>query len=168
MIKYVRLQRDVIVGKMKTVKVTSCNRKGKKGKVLPIKGYEAQRGNRGSSTLSLTSALDGGGWLTPRPGRYTSGKESRYPMYSSLGGPQRRSGRMRKISPPTEFDPRTVQPKASPYTDCAIPTHRHLTTFLFLFYRIVYGRLTHNSHYVTQIVKHHATQRSARRCSSFP
>jgi hypothetical protein len=24
-----------------------------------------------SSTLSLTSALDGSGWLTPRPGRFT-------------------------------------------------------------------------------------------------
>ena len=28
-----------------------------------------------SSTLSLTSALDGGGWSTPRPGRFTSGKD---------------------------------------------------------------------------------------------
>ena len=29
-----------------------------------------------SSTLSLTSALDGGGWPTPRPGRFTPGKDS--------------------------------------------------------------------------------------------
>ena len=28
-----------------------------------------------SSTLSLTSALDGGGWSTPRPGRFTPGKD---------------------------------------------------------------------------------------------
>jgi hypothetical protein len=70
-----------------------------------------------SCTLSLTSALDGGGWSTPRPGRFTPGKETRYP----LGRPQGRSGRMRKISPPPEFDPRTVQPVASRYTDCAIP-----------------------------------------------
>ena len=28
-----------------------------------------------SSTLSLTSVLDGGGWPTPRPGRITSGKD---------------------------------------------------------------------------------------------
>jgi len=27
-----------------------------------------------SSTLSLTSALDGNGWSTPRPGRFTRGK----------------------------------------------------------------------------------------------
>jgi hypothetical protein len=30
-----------------------------------------------SSTLSLTWALDGGGWLTPRPGRFTPEKETR-------------------------------------------------------------------------------------------
>jgi hypothetical protein len=28
-----------------------------------------------SSTLSLTSALDGGGWSTPRSGRFTPGKD---------------------------------------------------------------------------------------------
>ena len=31
------------------------------------------------STLSLTYALDGDGRLTPRPGRFISGKETRYP-----------------------------------------------------------------------------------------
>ena len=49
-----------------------------------------------SSTLSLTSALDGGGWPTPRPGGLPPGK-SRYPLYRRLGGPQGRSGRVRKI-----------------------------------------------------------------------
>ena len=29
----------------------------------------------------------GGGWRTPRPGRFTSGKESRYPLYWRLNGP---------------------------------------------------------------------------------
>jgi hypothetical protein len=37
--------------------------------------------------------------------------------------PTRRSGRVWKISPPTGFDPRTVQPVASRYTDYAIPAH---------------------------------------------
>jgi hypothetical protein len=55
------------------------------------------------------------GWLAPRPGRFTPGKETRYPLYRRLGGPQGRSGRMRKISPPPGFDPRTVQPVASRY-----------------------------------------------------
>ena len=31
--------------------------------------------------------LDGGEWLTPRPGRFTLGKENRYPLYRRLGGP---------------------------------------------------------------------------------
>jgi hypothetical protein len=46
-----------------------------------------------------------------------------YPLYRRLGGRQDRSGRMRKISPPPGFDPRTVQPVASRYTNCAIPAH---------------------------------------------
>ena len=44
-----------------------------------------------------------------------------YPMYRRLGGPQGRSGQVRKISTPPGFDPRTVQPIASRYTDYAIP-----------------------------------------------
>ena len=50
-------------------------------------------------------------------------EKTRYPLYSRLGGPQGRSGRVRKISPPPGFDPRTVQPVASRYTDWAIPAH---------------------------------------------
>jgi len=50
------------------------------------------------------------------PGRFTLGKETRYPLYRRLGGPQGQSGRVRKISPRPGFDPRTVQPVASGYT----------------------------------------------------
>jgi hypothetical protein len=42
-------------------------------------------------------------------GRFTPVKDTRYPLYSRLGGPQGRSERMRKISPPPGFEPRTVQ-----------------------------------------------------------
>jgi hypothetical protein len=45
----------------------------------------------------------------------------RYPLYMRLGGPQGWSGQVRKISPPLGFDPRTVQPVASRYTDWDIP-----------------------------------------------
>jgi len=38
---------------------------------------------------------------------------TQYPLYSRLGGPQGRSTRVQKISPPPEFDLRTVQPVAS-------------------------------------------------------
>ena len=47
--------------------------------------------------------------LTPR--------KTRYPLYRRLGEPQGRSGLVRKISPSQGFDPRTVQPVASRYTD---------------------------------------------------
>ena len=44
-----------------------------------------------SSTLTLTSALDKGGLSTPRPGRFTPGKEARYPLHRRLGGSHGRS-----------------------------------------------------------------------------
>ena len=43
--------------------------------------------------------------------------KTRYPLYRRLGGPHGRSGWVRKISLPTGFDPLTVQPVASRYTD---------------------------------------------------
>jgi hypothetical protein len=50
-----------------------------------------------------------------------------YPLNRRLGGPHGRSGRVRKISPPPGFDPRTVQPVNSRYTDWATrPTTRFL------------------------------------------
>jgi len=46
-----------------------------KGKVHPITCHEGIRGEyRYNCTLSLTSVLDGSGWLTPGPGSFTPGK----------------------------------------------------------------------------------------------
>jgi hypothetical protein len=78
---------------------------------------KAQKGSGGIALLSLTLALDGCGCSTPRPGRFTPGKETRYPLYKRLGVPQGRSELVQKISPPPGFDPLTVQPVASRYTD---------------------------------------------------
>jgi hypothetical protein len=90
----------------------------KKDKGHPITGHEGPEGEqRCNSNLSLTSAVDGVGWLTPRTGCFTTGKETRYAWYRRLGGLQGRSGRVRKISPTPGFDPRTVQPLASRCTD---------------------------------------------------
>jgi len=50
------------------------------------------------------------------PAALAPGK-TRYPLFRRLGGPQGRSGRMRKISPQPGFHPRIVQPVASRYTD---------------------------------------------------
>jgi len=49
--------------------------------------------------------------------------KTRHPLYRRLGGPQGRSGRVRNISPPQGFDPRTVQPVVSRYTDRDIANH---------------------------------------------
>ena len=40
--------------------------------------------------------LDGGWWSTPRSGRFTPRKKTKYPLYRRLGGSQGQSGRMRK------------------------------------------------------------------------
>jgi hypothetical protein len=61
----------------------------KYSKVHPRTGHEGPEGEqRYTSTLSLTSALYGGGWLTPRLGRFTSGKETRHPLYRRKAGLQ--------------------------------------------------------------------------------
>ena len=47
-----------------------------KGKGHPRADHEGAEGvQRCSSAISLTSALDWGGWSSPRPGRFISGKD---------------------------------------------------------------------------------------------
>ena len=46
--------------------------------------------------------------------------KTQYPLYRSLSGPQGQSGWVQKISTPPGFDPQTVQPIASRYTNWAI------------------------------------------------
>ena len=67
-----------------------------------------------------------GGWLTPRHGRFTSGKETRYPLYRREGGTQGWSGRVRKILTPPEFDPRTIHTPAGRCTDWAIQAPKNI------------------------------------------
>ena len=69
-----------------------------------------------SSTSSLTSALDGVDDQRHAPAALPL-RKTRYLLYSRPVGPQERSVRVRKISPPLGFDPGTVQLVASPYTD---------------------------------------------------
>ena len=78
----------------------------------------------------MTTALEGGNGSASRPVRYLPPGKTRYPLYRRLCGPQDRSGQLRKISPPPGFDPRTAQPTASRYTDCAIPAYRKCNKFL--------------------------------------
>jgi hypothetical protein len=80
-------------------------------------GHEGPKGECSySSTLSLTSAIDGVGDQHHAPAALLPGK-TRCPLYRELGGPQGRSGEVQKIAPPPGFDPRTVQTVASRYTD---------------------------------------------------
>jgi hypothetical protein len=67
----------------------------------------------------MTTALEGGEGSASRPGRSLSPGKTPYPLYSRLGGPQGRSAQVRKVSPSPGFDPWTVQPVASYYTDYA-------------------------------------------------
>jgi len=55
-----------------------------------------------------------GGWPTPRPWRFIPRNCPRYPLHRRLGGPQVWSAQVQKILAPPGFDPRTVQPVASP------------------------------------------------------
>ena len=85
----------------------------------------AQRVGRGIALLFHDVALEGGEWSEARPGRTLSPGQTRYPLYRRLGGPQGRSGQVRKISPPPGFDPGP----SSPYS-VAIPTE--LPLFIYL------------------------------------
>ena len=87
-------------------------------KVLPITGHEGPDGEQMySSTLSSTSALDGGGWSASRPGRFTTGKDP-VPIVQEAGwAPGLVWAGVESLTSPPEFDLQTVQPVASRYTD---------------------------------------------------
>ena len=77
--------------------------RGSRGIALPFHDYGTRRGEESASL----------------PGRSLPPGKTRYPLYRRKCWPQGRSGQVRKISPPPGFDPRTVQPVASRYTDYA-------------------------------------------------
>ena len=70
----------------------------------PRNGITCHEGTAGeqrhSCTLSLTSAIEGVGGQRHAPSALPSGM-TRHSLYRRLGGTQERSGRVRKISPPT-------------------------------------------------------------------
>ena len=69
-----------------------------------------------SSTLSLTSTLDGMGGQRHDSAALPPGK-TQYPLHRRQGGPQGRSGWVRKISLASGLDPRTVKLVASRNTN---------------------------------------------------
>ena len=66
----------------------------------------------------MTTALEVGDWSAALPGRTLPPGKARYPLYRRFCGPQDRSGRVENLAP-SVFDPRTVQPVVSHYTDGA-------------------------------------------------
>ena len=72
-----------------------------------------------SSTLSLTSALDRGGWSVSLPGRFTPGNDPVPIVQEAAWAPRPAWTGVESLAPPSPpgFDPRTVQPIASRYTD---------------------------------------------------
>jgi hypothetical protein len=83
--------------------------------------------------------------------------KTRYPLYRGLGGPQGRSGRVWKISPPSGFDPRTVQPVANRYTDWAIPAH--CVPYIAEYFRAFAGFSVHKASKPVYLTK--STQRNS-------
>ena len=81
--------------------------------------------HRYSSTLPLTLVLNGGDWSMPCPSHHTPGKdpvtivqEAGWALWSVWTGAE-------ILSPPPGFNPQTIQPIASCYTDWAYPA-QHL------------------------------------------
>jgi hypothetical protein len=77
---------------------------------------EIPEGVRGITLHSLDlGSLEGGGWSAPRPGRFNPGTDPISIVQEAGGG----AGLdvCEKSRPPPGFDPRTVQPVASRYTD---------------------------------------------------
>jgi hypothetical protein len=85
----------------------------------------------------MTPALEGSEWSAARPGRTLPPGKTWYPMYRRLGGPQGRSGQVRKISPPPGFDPRTIQPVFSRYTDCATGSTSYVSYIFNIKFRLL-------------------------------
>jgi hypothetical protein len=108
---------------------------GIKWKVQPRTDHGGPKGeSRYNSTLSSTLVLDVGGWSMLHPGGLTPRRDTWYPSCRKLNGPQGWSGEVWKILLLLGFDPQTVQPIASCYTNYAIPAHTsiHCTNWIEL------------------------------------
>jgi len=86
-------------------------------------GTKAQSGSTGIALLfPWPRRLKRVGGQRHAPAALPLGK-IRCPLFSRLGGPQGRLDGCKKISPAPGFDPPSVQPVASRYSDWALPVH---------------------------------------------
>ena len=82
-------------------------------------GRTAYRGSRGLAFPFHDHSTRRGWGVSVMSGPLLTPWKTWYPLYRRPGGPQGRSGQVRKVSPPPGYDPRTVQPVNSRYTDYA-------------------------------------------------
>jgi hypothetical protein len=78
----------------------------------------------------LPSAVDGDGWLTPRPGRFTPGNDTVPIVLGDVCAPGP-FWTFAKTSPPLGFDPHTFQQVVSRCTDRAVQTRLPFYVFIF-------------------------------------
>jgi hypothetical protein len=78
------------------------------------------------------------------PAALPSGK-TRSPIYMRLGGPQGRSGRMRKISSQPVLDPKTALPLSNLYTDWAFLAQNYYV-FIYIYIIYTYGIICTHTH----------------------
>jgi hypothetical protein len=117
----------------------------------------------------MITTLKGGEGSASRPGRSLPPGKTRYLLYRRLGGPQSRSGQMRKISPPPGFDLRTVQPLASRYTNYTTwPTYRQVIFIKGCNMKIVlvYNRLVRGESYKILEIKLYKNKSRHRRINN--
>jgi hypothetical protein len=93
-------------------------------------GRTAHRRSRGIAPVFHDHDTRRGEGSASRPGRSLPSWKTRYPLYRRLGGPQGRSGQVRKISPPPGFEPRTVQPVVSRIYRLRYPANKGIQLYL--------------------------------------
>jgi hypothetical protein len=118
-------------------------------KVHPITGHEGPEVYRYSSTLSFNSTLDGVGGQCHAPVAVPPGR-TRYQLFWRLGGPQGRSGRVRKISPPTgiRYPDRPARSESLPrlsYPGPYIYIYVCIYIYIYIYIYTVYDATMHNN-----------------------
>jgi hypothetical protein len=104
-------------------------------------GHTARRGSRGLA-LPFFDHGTRRGWMvsvTP-PGRSLPPRKTRYPLYIGLGGPQGRSGQVRKISPPTGIRSPDGPARRQSLYRLSYLDHLHFNTIFIKSPRSFYGK----------------------------
>jgi len=107
-------------------------------------GVTWQSGTEGSVGIAvpyLTLMLEGGRWSAPRPGHFTPGKETQYPLYRTFSGPWGWPGWAQKISPLLGYQsgPSSLKRVTIP----AVPWSPPSTCIDLVKYSLFYGNVRH-------------------------